>query len=481
MAAWPRARSRLGYNPGRIAWGAAMDALMSSAQSWVPWVGVAGLLLCKSWIAALGVSRRPAFRAALGGFFISLGLGAVVPASACVFAWALHGGIASLGGLVLLTEPASSAQQLQVLAWLAAPSIIFLAARYLFGSADAIAYAVAGAAAIAFCAALGPLAAFAAALAVGGIVSFAAGELGEAATGLAASTAFVLIFAFAYGGGGQAVALLALSMIVGTALALIAAGGKRARLPVFVILPLIPALALAYWDGASASFDLSRTLPAPATGNAGALVFVFAVLPALIAPFAWPPMLIARQPARFEARVPRLVSEPIAIVIEAPLGVALAILAALALTAGAALYSRFHELGGGARLLSAESILRAVSPAPFAPGEWWLTALLVLPLAPAAAHIFLFITRLWLRLVDTSGLGPWLEDAIRAGALVERFTLTLVKRVMQMMPGVLLVLLVLEFVSPIVAHGRARAAPIGGQLISLCAEISRGVDALAGR
>ena len=100
--------------------------------------------------------------------------------------------------------------------------------------------------------------------------------------------------------------------------------------------------------------------------------------------------------------------------------------------------------------------------------------------APAIAHALIFLTQLWLRLVDASGLGPWLDRAIAGNAIFDRLALTLVKRVLQLTPGVVAVLLTLEFVPPIWSPLSERVSPLGNALLDACAWIARAIESCPG-
>jgi hypothetical protein len=454
--------------------GFAMDALISSAQSWAPWAGVAGLVLCKGWIASLGLSGRDV-PAPLGGYFLCLGLGAVVPALAGLLAWTLRGGLAMLGPVALLAEPASANEQAIVALFMLAPAAAFLLARFIFGRDDAFAYALATAAGIAGFGLLNVPAALALALGVGGLAAFVARGLGDVAAGLAAALAFILGFALsATGGANDAVALLTLVIVGGLVLALVSSAGTLARVPLFALMPLVPAFALAAADGNASGLDLSRALSVPAIGTIGALVLLFGVVPALIAPFAWLPMLAARASSRISGAA-RWVAEPAAIVIELALGLALAALGALALTAGGAVFTRVHELGGGESLIGVGALISRLRALPLAPENWWLIGLLLLPLAPAAVHAVFFLTRLWLRAIGASGLGPWLDQAIAQDGLFDRFVLNLVKRVLQLMPSGVALLLLMQVAPQFSPALQSLAAPAADVLFEACAQTARAI------
>ena len=112
----------------------------------------------------------------------------------------------------------------------------------IFRSADGAAYAVAAAAAITASNVFSLPVVFAIAVAAGGIASFAARQLGAVGTAIAAATAFAYAFAFAYVGGESAIILLTVALLGGLVLASLAARGKSARIPLFVLAPVLSVL-----------------------------------------------------------------------------------------------------------------------------------------------------------------------------------------------------------------------------------------------
>jgi hypothetical protein len=448
-----------------------MDALVASAQIWMPAAGIAVLLLGRAWLNCLAEAREP-----VAAYFVCLGFASVAPVIASVIAWSLHGGLAQWGPVVLLLEPTSVGQQHLLLASLVVPIIVFLSARFIFASSDAIAYAAAAAGGFAFAHLLPPLAVIPIALGFGGLVGFVDRMLGKTAIAMAGATGFALLFGYLYAGGGPAVPLIALSLVGGICLSLIGAGGKRARIPVYMLLAAVPGLALSAVLHDGGALDLARTMPKPATGNYGALIVLFALSPAIAAPFAALPIWFLGRAKSFLNGTGRPWIAPFALIVVLFIGIVFSAAMAIALAAGGALFNQLHENLGGATLLRVSALVTQIRPSPLGGSNWWLLAFLALPMAPALVQLLRCATSLFLWLLKMAGVSSRLQSAIssdNAGArLVSRSAL----RVLQIVPSAL-VLFAIVRVAPFVAeHHGNQLAQASDELLGVCERTARSIE-----
>ncbi len=448
-----------------------MDALIASAQIWVPAAGLAALLLIRAWRGALAGTAP---KGAATGYFICFGLAVIAPAIAAVIAWSMHGGLVQWGPILLL-EAADTAERHALLAALISPALVYLLARFIFSSADAIAYAAAAAGAFALMHLLPPPAILAAALAIGGLTGFADRMLGKTPMAMAGVTGFALLFGYVYAGGGVAIPLIVLSLVGGLCLSVFAAG-SRAQAPLYMLLTFVPAFALAAIAREGSAFDLTAHMPEPAIGNTAALLVLFAVFPAVAAPLAILPIRFADRVRAFLDGGARLWAAPFAILVELIVGVLLGGVLALALTLGGALFDRLHEALGGATLLKMSALIGQVRPAPLAASNAWLIGLLVLPLAPALVHALDCATQLFGKLLAANGAGKRLGKALWQGGWGVRLSAMILWRALQLAPAIVIVLVALGLASFTADRFGDQLAQASDALITACDQTAHSVE-----
>lgn len=412
---------------------------MASAQIWVPAAGLAALLLLRAWLGGVMGGAQMNVSA---GYFLSLGLAIILPVAACVIVWAWRGGPAQWGPILLL-ETASTGERHFLLAALLSPTLAFLIARFIFASADGAAYAAATAGAFALAMLLPPPAVLAAALGIGGLVGFADRVLGKTPIAMASATAFALLFGYVYAKGGAAIPLIALGLVGGLCLSLLAAAGRRAKTPLYMLLALLPAFALAAAVKDASALDLSAHMPEPAIGTYGALLILFAVFPAVAAPFVTVLIWLGDGVRAFLGVGARAWAAPFALLVELILGIVLSGVLALALAAGGALFNHLHETMGGATVLNMSALIAQIRPSPLAASSAWLIGLLVLPPAVAVVHMIACATRLFGKLLAASGLGK----ALWQSGWGMRLLATCLWRALQLLPTALILLAIIGLAS----------------------------------
>ncbi|MFZ1992447.1 MAG: hypothetical protein WAW96_22050 [Alphaproteobacteria bacterium] len=449
-----------------------MDALIAPAQVWVPSAGLAGLLLLRAFC---GLWLCDARLAGTRGYFIALGLAILLPLAAALLAWSIQGGIAQWGPLVLLSAPVDIGERHALMASFAAPAVIFLLFRFLFSSADALAYAAAAAAGFVFAHLFGPVAAIAAALAIGGLVGFADKLVGEIPMAIAGATAFSLLFGYVYAGGGPAIPLLALSVVGGIALSLIAASGSRTRIPLYVVLTPLPAFALASL-ASNGMLDPSHSMPKPAVGSYGSLLILFVVFPAVAAPFVALSLWFTRRVAALVDSSKQIWIGPFAVIVELIIGIALSAVLALALAAGGALFNRLHLLSGGGELFDVWALIFDMRRAPLDGSNWWLLALLALPVLPAFIQLLRCATKLFLSLLAWLRIRGWLDGAISNGGFAQRAVARLALFVLQLVPGALILTAMLTAVHPIERHYGGTISQAANTIIDASGAVVRRIE-----
>ena len=452
-----------------------MDALIAPAHVWVPSAGIAGLLLWRGWLACtLGDARSSALR----GYFLALCLAILLPVIAAVLAGLTQHEAAQWGPLILLPEPAMLSEHWWLIAALATPTLVFLLWRFLFCSADALAYAVAAGAGFISAYFFGPITAIAVALAAGGLIAFADRLLGEMPIAISGTTAFSLAFGYVYAGGGPAIPLMMVGLIGGLALALIAAGGKSARTSLCVLPMPLPAYVLAGFVARGSPLDLGHALPKPATGTYGVLLMVLCVFPAIAAPFAALSIWFVRRISEF-LTPPRAWAAPLALVVELAIGLALSAGLTVALSGASALFNRVHEMTGGGALLSVSLVLSELQQWPFAGVNWWLCALLALPLLPPLASLLRCVTRLVLWLVGLTGVIRLLQRPDSEGRPGIQFVSRLALRVIQIAPSLLILFALASAERPIVRHYGKSLEQAGAALADVCKRTAMQIEQLS--
>jgi hypothetical protein len=259
-------------------------------------------------------------------------------------------------------------------------------------------------------------------------------------------------------------------------LGLIAAGRKRARIPLYLVLTALPAFALSALGHRDGSLDLERSLPEPATGNHGSLLILLSVLPAIVATFAVLALWFGSRVSSFVEGRGRFWIAPFSIVIELVAGIALSAALAISLAAGGALFNGLHEAAGGATLLRISALLAQMRPSPLADSNWWILALLALPIAPAFMRLLQYATRLFVRLLDLAGLPKRLRNTMSTGQAGARFMAASALRMLQLTPAALILFAIVSVVPQVAAHYGDQISRAGDAIILGCDRAAQSIE-----